>query len=180
MLSINNAGDYTKPATGGNVPAGEVYAPPKTTGAQGRIVVDGSIRTRKGTVLVQQKPVVLTVEDSSVIKIEGGKEAKQLQETIKWAQNRAKYPERVTKICEFGIGTNPGASFVGATIIDEKILGTCHLALGSNSWFGGTNYSIIHLDHVLRDPTVYLDGTKMQLPQQRAQHLNTQEVQTAP
>ena len=165
MVAINNAGNYTQQATGGNVPAGEVYIPPKTVDAKGKIVVDGSIRTRKGTVLVKNKPVILTVEEGSVINIEGGKEAKQLQETIKWAQNRAKYPDRVTKICEFGLGTNPGASFVGATIIDEKILGTCHLALGSNSWFGGTNYSIVHLDHVLKDPTVYLDGKKLLLPQ---------------
>tara|TARA_Y100000031_G_C8234993_1_gene392791 strand:- start:896 stop:1936 length:1041 start_codon:yes stop_codon:yes gene_type:complete len=165
MTSINNAGAYTQPATGGNLPAGEVYIPPASTNVNGTIVIDGSSRTRQGTVLIQEQPTILEIKEGSVTNIKGGSEAKQLQETIEWAKKRAKYPQNVSRVCELGIGTNPNATLIGATIIDEKASSTCHIALGSNSWFGGGIYSIVHLDQVLKNPTIHLDGKKILIPQ---------------
>ena len=49
------------------------------------------------------------------------------------------------------------AEIMGVTVIDEKALGTAHIAVGSNAWFGGTIYSKIHLDQVFRDAKVYID-----------------------
>ncbi|UCH12715.1 MAG: hypothetical protein JSW18_01855, partial [Candidatus Omnitrophota bacterium] len=81
-----------------------------------------------------------------------------LRLTLDWAEEKAKHPWGVRRIGEFGLGLNPRAKILGATIIDEKVLGTAHFAVGSNYWFGGTIYAIIHLDQIFRKPSVYIDG----------------------
>jgi len=66
-------------------------------------------------------------------------------------------------IGEFGIGCNKKASYTGGYIlIDEKILGTVHIAIGDNKFIGGENNASGHFDMVknLRDchGCVYGDG----------------------
>ena len=162
MTSISNTADYTMPGSGGNIPAGEVYIPPVGKyGVNGKVVIDASIRHKDGTSLVKD-PVTIIVENGDVVGFEGTAEAKILQDTIDWALAKAKFPKNVVKIGELGIGINPRASLVGATIIDEKIHGTAHVAIGSNKWFGGDIRTIIHLDQVFNKPNVFLDGKKLE------------------
>jgi leucyl aminopeptidase (aminopeptidase T) len=62
-------------------------------------------------------------------------------------------------VAEFGIGTNPNAVLSGNILEDEKILGTIHVAFGSNNTFGGRVSAGVHLDAVVMNPTVYIDGS---------------------
>ncbi len=158
--AISNNGDYTSPGKGGNMPAGEVYIPPTIGTASGKIVVDGSMRHRKGTMLIKE-PVIIKVKKGAIQSIKGDIESKMLTETLEWAASIAKRPENVWKIAELGIGINPNCRIIGQTTIDEKTIGTCHIANGSNAWFGGDIHSMIHLDHVLRDVTIIVDGKKI-------------------
>jgi leucyl aminopeptidase (aminopeptidase T) len=162
MKAVINAGDYTQPGTGGNLPAGEVYIPPRFKDVQGKIVIDGSSATRYGTQLIKD-PITLTVENGEIVKIVGKEEAKKLRDTLDWAQKKAKHPWGVKRIAELGIGINPNAKMIGATIVDEKILGTAHIGIGSNHWFGGTIYAIIHLDQVFRNPKIYIDNKLLEV-----------------
>ena len=155
-------GNYTIPGKGGNLPAGEVYAPPNGKRIEGKVVIDGSSRTHEHTILIK-KPIELTIENGIITKIEGGEEAKQLENTLKWAASVAKNPGNVRRICELGIGLNPKASIIGAMIVDDKTLGTAHIGIGSNYWFGGNIYAIIHLDQVFKNPTIYLDGELLKI-----------------
>ena len=159
MKSVMNSGIYRNPGEGGNLPAGEVYLPPNLLGVNGTIVVDGSYRTKKGSKLIQD-PLTLHVKESDVVKIEGGIEAADLRETLDWAKEGSKSPH-VLKIGELGIGINDQAKIIGCTVVDEKTLGTCHFAIGSNSWFGGPIKARIHLDQVLRNPKVFVDGKRL-------------------
>lgn len=160
MEAKENTGAYHKPGTGGNIPAGEVYMPPKGyTGVNGVFVVDGSMRHANGTELIKDK-LVISVENGRVTKLEGEK-ADILEQSLAAAEARAKYPERVRHVCEFGIGINSGAQIIGSTIIDEKTQNTCHIAIGSNYWFGGDIRTIIHFDQVIKNPTFYLDGKEL-------------------
>ncbi|MBI4452320.1 aminopeptidase, partial [Candidatus Woesearchaeota archaeon] len=147
IRAIAADGNYTMPGTGGNLPAGEVYTPPNGKGVEGRVVIDGSSRTHEHTILIK-KPIDLTIKDGEITDIKGGEEAKQLEATLKWAASVAKNPGNVRRICELGIGLNPKASIIGAMIVDDKALGTAHIGIGSNYWFGGNIYAIIHLDQV--------------------------------
>ncbi|MCK4521095.1 MAG: aminopeptidase [Nanoarchaeota archaeon] len=148
-------GDYTDFGKGGNLPAGEVYFAPNNI--NGKLVIDGSTRNMEGTVLIQ-KPITLIIQDGKIVSIQGDEEAKLLEKSLKAAEKRAKYPERVWIIGEVGIGTNLKAQLVGSTIIDEKAYGTAHLGIGSNYWFGGNNRTIIHYDQVFKSPRIKLDG----------------------
>ena len=48
-------------------------------------------------------------------------------------------------------------------IVDDKTLGTAHIGIGSNYWFGGSIYAIIHLDQVFKNPAIYLDGKLLKI-----------------
>ena len=61
-------------------------------------------------------------------------------------------------IAEFGIGTNDSAKLSGVLLEDEKVMGTIHIALGNNVSMGGSVNVPIHLDGVVKKPTVWMDG----------------------
>lgn len=150
-------GIYRNPGEGGNLPGSEVYTAPNKTNVNGTIAIDGSIRVKNKTVITKS-PVILEVKKGMITKINKTPEAKLLESTLMWAHNKAKSPQGVWRIGEFGIGLNKKAKIIGSTIIDEKTYGTAHFAIGSNVWFGGDIKSIIHLDQVLRNPIIKIDG----------------------
>jgi aminopeptidase len=160
MTSIAADGNYKNPGDGGNLPAGEVYIPCKGKNVEGRVVIDGSSRNHKHTTLIK-KPITLKIEDGAITEIDGEEEAKKLENTLKWAAGRSKHPKSVYRIGELGIGLNPKAKIIGSTLVDEKSLGTAHVGIGSNYWFGGSIYSIIHLDQIFKNPEFEIDGERI-------------------
>jgi leucyl aminopeptidase (aminopeptidase T) len=58
-------------------------------------------------------------------------------------------------IAEFAFGTNPCGNILLAT---EKAYGTCHVAIGQNTWLGGKNKCSLHWDFLIDDPTVTING----------------------
>ncbi|MFC2136178.1 aminopeptidase [Bacteroidota bacterium] len=162
VKSIVNSGNYTKHGSGGNIPAGEVYLHPKENKVEGTFFIDGSMRLKDRTLIVRN-PVQVDVEKGEITNISGHYEGKLLKETLEWAHRKAKKPQTIRKIAELGIGINPNAKVVGATIIDEKTAGTIHIANGSNAWFGGDIYSIVHLDHVIKNAIVKIDSRILRL-----------------
>ncbi len=63
------------------------------------------------------------------------------------------------RLGEFGIGLNPAIDRVtGFTLLDEKMVGTCHLALGENRALGGMNNSALHWDLVVQNAILEADG----------------------
>jgi hypothetical protein len=162
MKAISADGIYTSAGLGGNLPAGEVYIPVNGKRADGTIVVDGSSRTHKYTNLIKT-PIKLKVEEGSVTQITGADEAQKLEKSLDWAASKSKHPNSVRRVCELGIGVNPKAQVIGSMVVDEKTLGTAHIGLGSNYWFGGSIFSIVHLDQVFKDPVIKVDGKKLEI-----------------
>ncbi|MEA3335183.1 MAG: aminopeptidase [Chloroflexota bacterium] len=71
--------------------------------------------------------------------------------------------EGARRLGEFAIGTNPGITrFTRNTLFDEKIKGTCHMAVGASiPGTGGENQSAIHWDMVCdlrKDSSIFADG----------------------
>lgn len=162
MEAVANLGEYHEFGKGGNMPAGEIYIPPRgLDGVNGKVVIDGSMKTEDGAILLES-PVTLFIEKGRVVKMEG-KDAHLLEQTFQKFEDRAKFPERVRLVGELGVGINPGAVLIGSMIIDEKVLGTAHIAIGSNYWFGGDIKTIYHGDHVFKNPQFYIDGKKMEI-----------------
>jgi len=141
-------GIYHRPGSFGNLPAGEAYIAPLENTAEGVLVIDGSMA---GLGLLEE-PLVVTVKNGLATEVNGGSEAKKLTGIL----NR--YGPAARNIAELGLGLNPGATLTGNTLEDEKIAASAHIALGDNSTFGGQVAVDSHLDGVILNPTVEIDG----------------------
>lgn len=62
------------------------------------------------------------------------------------------------RIGELGIGLNEELRApLGFPALDEKVIGSVHLALGDNTLMGGNNHSSLHWDMILARPTLIAD-----------------------
>lgn len=141
-------GDLRAPAAWGNLPAGEAYIAPVENEGRGTIVFDGSLADWG----LLDQPLMLELEQGQAVTVAGGAAAEWLLSTLD-----AGGPNGRT-IAELGIGTNPGATITGVILEDEKAEGTVHFAFGTNTSFGGTNQASVHIDGLVRDAIVELDG----------------------
>ncbi|MCM1322440.1 MAG: aminopeptidase [Bacteroides sp.] len=176
-------GNFSKPGSGGNIPAGEVFISPVVGGCQGTIVFDGSMSLTEGDIVISD-PIIVSVKDGFVCDIASRSkkpltfescEAGRLLASIAGAEERALqmeqdgklpagqgavYKRNARNIGELGIGLNPEAQITGNMLEDEKAFRTCHFAIGAN--YDGDAESLIHLDGVVRSPTItvhYADGS---------------------
>ncbi len=163
-------GDFRRPGGAGNIPSGEVYVSPALGSTNGRIAFDGSIALNDGEVVIKE-PIVATVEGGFVKRISGGVEAEMLRKSVRYGQQNARrmaskgelkpseaegYYRNARSIGELGVGLNRKARIVANMLEDEKVYGTCHFAVGSN--YDGDADSLIHLDGLVKSPTISLIG----------------------
>jgi leucyl aminopeptidase (aminopeptidase T) len=132
------------------LPTVEAFVAPLEASVQGTVVADASC---SGGVGVVDAPIVVEVVDGRARDISGGDAADRLRESLARAET-----ESVYQVAELGIGLNPECRITGRIIEDEGTYGTCHVALGSNVWFGGDNPAPSHIDLVQWRPTITLDG----------------------
>ena len=144
---IVDAGELTARGAFGNLPCGEGFIAPVEGTANGTLVVDGSI----AAIGLVSSPVQLTVEGGHLTGATGD-EGAQLMELL------TPHGPDGTNVAELGIGTNEEAILTGNILEDEKIFGTAHVAFGASAGIGGTIQVPVHLDVVVREPTVEVDG----------------------
>ncbi len=141
------------PGALGSPPDIEANISPVETDSNGTIVVDGSIPCREVGLL--STPVTLEVRDGKMCDIATENDALHTRLTGLF--------ERVGSanayiLGECGIGLNPAADLTGNMLTDEGAFGCVHFGFGSNATVGGTNDVPFHLDFVLREPTLRVDG----------------------
>jgi leucyl aminopeptidase (aminopeptidase T) len=146
-LSIVDAGELGNRSAFGNLPCGEGFIAPVEGTAEGTLVVDGSI----AGVGLLETPTSLTIRGGHLTDATGSDGAA-LMELL------SVHGPDGTNVAELGIGTNEEAILTGNILEDEKILGTAHVAFGASAAIGGTVQVPVHLDCVLLEPTVEIDG----------------------
>jgi leucyl aminopeptidase (aminopeptidase T) len=137
-------GDHT------NLPAGEVFIAPFD--ANGRVVIDGSF----GDYGLLETPLDLEFRDGFCVSAEGDC-ADKLKALFGLLGHNAR------NLAELGIGTNPKAEVCGIVLEDEKAANTIHIALGNNIAFGGNVSVQMHYDGIVTEPTIYLDGERLDM-----------------
>ncbi len=178
-------GDFSKPGTGGNIPAGEVFISPvvggsqlkdaegkvleqQSDGCEGVIVYDGSMTFSDGDSILET-PITCKVEKGYVTDITGGAEARRLLKTITEAEQRPFVLEKEGKLPEGQAAIykknarNIGELGIGlnpAANITGNMLED-EKAFHTCHFAIGENYdndapSLIHLDGVVREPTITL------------------------
>jgi leucyl aminopeptidase (aminopeptidase T) len=142
------------PGSFSNLPAGEAFIAPVEGSAEGIIVFDASV----GELGRVDQPVLVKVEQGVAVSIQGGRAALKLREKLERLSINSRF------VAELGIGLNPKATICGNSLQDEKVLGTVHIALGDNSTFGGLNLADSHIDGVIMEPALEIDGKSMIAP----------------
>ena len=151
----DDTGMVREPGTFSNLPAGEVFVAPED--ANGTFVVDGTMRPHG--LLADDQELRFDVEDGHVTHISDDA----VREDVERASTEVGVA--ATNLAELGIGTNVGVEeLVGSVLLDEKAAGTVHIAIGDDASIGGDTEAPIHLDGILRAPTVYADGEEIDLP----------------
>ncbi len=142
---IQSPGDFS------NLPAGEASIAPVDGHASGKLVVDSGMERDSE----DPEPLVLIIKNGRAARITGGVSARRLRQKL------SKYGAKARLVGEFGIGTNKYAKLCGYSLEDEKVLGNIHIAVGNNVSFGGSNKVPIHLDGVVYNASVEIDGRKI-------------------
>ncbi len=145
--AIVDAGVLSKKGAFGNIPCGEAFIAPVEGTSEGTLIVDGSI----AGIGKLDTPVELGVDGGHLVEA-SGPEGARLMELL------TEHGEDGTNVAELGIGTNEEAIVTGNILEDEKILGSAHVAFGASAAIGGTVQVPVHLDCVVLEPTVEVDG----------------------
>jgi leucyl aminopeptidase (aminopeptidase T) len=143
----NDDGDLGAAGAFGNLPAGEAYVAPVEVEGDGVIVFDGSVA---GYGLLSE-PLEVRIAGGRLVSASGAAGA-WLEATLDAGGDGAR------SVAELGIGTNPAAALGGVVLEDEKIIGTAHVAFGSSAGIGGVVQSAVHIDAILREPTIEIAG----------------------
>lgn len=144
-MSKVSTGLLRNPGDSGNLPSGEAYIAPVEGTASGEITIDASI----AEIGLLKKPITLKIVGGKLVGADGS-DGEKLLTLLGDGDGRL--------LCELGIGTNQAARITGNVLEDEKKYGTCHIAFGSNVTFGGTVSAGVHIDCVITQPEVWIDG----------------------
>jgi leucyl aminopeptidase (aminopeptidase T) len=141
---ISDDGDLSAKGMAGNLPCGEGFIAP--LGGEGTVVAESL-----APLGLSPEPVTLSVGGGRIIDAQGGLGPEFLPLLTK-------HGEAGTNLAELGVGTNDRATLTGNVLEDEKILGTIHVAFGASAGIGGTVSVPIHLDVVVAQASLEVDG----------------------
>ncbi len=142
-------GFATEPGSFTGLPDGESTVAPLEGTTNGRLV-NPYIMEKIGLI---DEPFEMDVRDGFITGLKGGKQARALEALL---ENQDLDARRFASQIAFGI--NPDCRIIPNTYEVSKRLGTMHLAIGDNFTLGGTIQAGHHMDIVLLNPTVTLDG----------------------
>lgn len=136
---------------------GQLNVVPRFGTVNGTIVFDGSITPPFKQVL--NSPVKLTVENSKIVKVEGGSEAAQFESWLhSWDD------ENMLKMAHMAYGFNPGAILTGNVVEDERIWGAVEWGIGYVSTMDapeGGQDAKSHCDGICLNASVWLDDEQL-------------------
>jgi leucyl aminopeptidase (aminopeptidase T) len=116
----------------------------------GTVVVDGDLLFMGQGPLPE--PVVLHIVDGQVRGIEGPERVR-LTSMLDRCQD-----DRMTNLAEVSVAFNPAGSICSVPMETESARGSAHVALGNSIAYGGLVNAVAHLDCVMREATLELDG----------------------
>lgn len=118
----------------GDLPCGEIYIAPVEDQTNGSVFFETFYLND-----VKYHNVILQIANGEVVG----------SDHMEVAKCFAEMPRENRIVCELGFGMNPHVTdLCGYTVLDEKMVGTFHIAVGANQMFGGANQASDHIDFV--------------------------------
>lgn len=137
-------GDYMAP------PDIEAGTAPVETSTEGTVVVDADLLFMGPGPL--SSPVVLHFAAGVLLHVEG-EESSRLEDMLARCAD-----DRMGNLAEVSMAFNPSGRVCGVAMETESARGTAHIALGNSIAYGGRVDAVAHLDCVMREATLELDG----------------------
>ena len=120
----------------GDMPCGEIYIAPIEDKTNGQVFFEKIYVDTN-----QYTNVIITVKDGKFVSANN-------EDVSDWIN---KLTENERTVCELGFGMNQNVNDIcGYAVLDEKMVGTFHIAIGANTMFGGKNTANIHEDFVCK------------------------------
>jgi leucyl aminopeptidase (aminopeptidase T) len=135
-------------------PGSQVSIAPVEETINGTIVIDASDSVQG----IVNSPYSFTLEQGIITSVDGDREADAMRD---WLDTRD--DATIYRLCHFSIGLNSQAGISGNMLEDERLLAGLDFGFGyQDPSFGGTvGQSPYHMDIMLANPTVFLDGKEM-------------------
>ena len=118
--------------------------------ASGTVVIDGDLLFMGEGPLAEA--VALHIKDGRMAGIEGPERARLTSMLARCAD------DRMANLAEVSVAFNPAGTICSVPMETESARGTAHIALGNSIAYGGEVNAVAHLDCVMRDATLELDG----------------------
>jgi leucyl aminopeptidase (aminopeptidase T) len=118
--------------------------------ASGTVVIDGDLLFMGPGPLPE--PVLLQVTDGRVVGVEGTERHRLTRMLERCAD------DQMQNLAEVSVAFNPAGTICSVPMETESARGTAHVALGNSIAYGGVVNAVAHLDCVMRDATLELDG----------------------
>ncbi len=150
-----DCGDASKP--GIHMLTGQINVVPRFGSINGVIVFDGSVTPPLGR--SPSQPIRLTIENSRVMKIEGGEDGETFHKFLASFED-----EGMFKLAHIAYGFNPGAKLTGNIVEDERVWGSTEWGIGYVSPFDAPPHgqdAKSHCDGICLNSSVWLDGTQI-------------------
>ena len=150
-----DCGDASVP--GMHMLTGQLNIVPKFGTVNGTIVFDGTVTPPFGG--TPSAPIVLSIKNSKVIKVEGDKSAKIYEDFLKSFDD-----EGMFKMAHIAYGFNPGAILSGNVVEDERVWGCTEWGIGYVSPVDAPPHgqdAKSHTDGICLNSTVWLDGKQL-------------------
>jgi leucyl aminopeptidase (aminopeptidase T) len=144
---ISDDGELSASGAFGNLPCGEGFIAPAF--GEGSVVA-----LSLAPLGISTEPATLTVAEGRIVAADGGLGPQFIELLLA-------HGELGTNLAELGVGTNDRARLTGNVLEDEKILGSVHVAFGASAGIGGTVSVPIHLDVVVVDASLEVDGQRV-------------------
>ncbi len=150
-------GDIT-PGHWKNLPDGEVFTSPKTL--NGQVVIDGCLGDffAEKYASLEDTPIRIKVKDGRAQRESLQCDDEDLRKEL--AQYVFETDENSSRVGEFAIGTNTGLTHLIYNLLQDEKFPGIHIAFGSPlpGHTGAKWDSKAHVDGVLKNPTIYVDG----------------------
>jgi leucyl aminopeptidase (aminopeptidase T) len=118
--------------------------------ASGTVVIDGDLLFMGEGPL--QDSVILQVQNGCVVGIDG-RECSRLTQMLERCAD-----DQMSNLAEVSVAFNPAGTICSVPMETESARGTAHIALGNSIAYGGVVNAVAHLDCVMRNATLELDG----------------------
>ena len=128
----------------------EAGTAPVEESTSGVVVIDGDLLFMGRGPLTE--PVVLHFEQGELVGVEGHHRDRLLEMVARCRD------DRMSNLAEVSMGLNPLGTICSVPMETESALGTAHIALGNSIAYGGTVAAAAHLDCVMAEATLEIDG----------------------